>query len=769
MVRVYSESIKKWAIAGGIGGTSLIGLYFLYLSMIGAITITGYSGDSVCAGTIEDPCYAYINFTANEDIFIYPTDYDPWGRNTPFEFDSNLKDWKLQRSWGTGWRTLPLNQSCTGTWCGLSSSKDTRVFSVAFRKGNNYQIRIVAYKNTPADNVKWSAFDGEIDPVWKGIVNVTLISNTDECFNCKTVFEICKLADLTDSQANIDFSFYNEKLNQVSKKYNLSVLRNVSYDIEVVDYVNITKEFKCNSTDFNYILDTKYACCKWPNINGTSVSFCHGFETGNIATKTIYWTEQIVSGSHTEQRTGLEWRPVTNAQIKNAFKAAPIGTCWNISLEGNLGWGENMQHTLEFGAKSWTEYTWWNNSWDYRKPINITNIASNPVLRKWFTVNMTVENLTGSGKMQADYDDVRVIYNGTGSDAELDRVITAYNSTHFLIEFAVQANITNGTSSTNEYWLYYGNAGASAPTINKSKVYLFYCDFSSDVCGLTEQDANNYITYNATAEHLNFDLDRDADAYIYILLDSVTRGAKVTGYQFDFDFKLTYAVVSGSSNFYAGLGNNVLNDYCGGYHNLVGACWFEQQTLSDGTMTRHSKSGGSDFSAWVVDLEQGVQYYITQIRIGSSNLNNTAYTDSTRTTVRGGAKVLSGTEEYNYFFVINNCNVGSAANDIEGYIDNVKLIRRITTNPTYVLGAEEEMPITYTMSGTVQDSIGVMIANATVYIIDQIDNNFIINLTTNSSGGWTYDLLGSSNYSVCAHNPKNVSQGGDCKPFIAVS
>ncbi|HUV84312.1 MAG TPA: hypothetical protein VMV86_01305, partial [Methanosarcinales archaeon] len=68
--RVYSESVKKWLIGAGISGGTLIGSIFLYLALTGSIEVLGYSGDSVCAGTIDDPCYAYINFTANEDIFI---------------------------------------------------------------------------------------------------------------------------------------------------------------------------------------------------------------------------------------------------------------------------------------------------------------------------------------------------------------------------------------------------------------------------------------------------------------------------------------------------------------------------------------------------------------------------------------------------------------------------------------------------------------------------------------------------------------------------
>jgi len=171
--RVYTETIKAWARKIGIGGVTLIGLLFMYLIAVGAISDVSYSGDVICAGTLDDPCYAFINFTANEDIFIYPTNYDPYGRDTLFNFDPNVKSWRLERSWGSGWRNIPLNKSCTGTWCGLSNSKDIRKFSIAFRKGRDYRIRIVAYKNNPNENIKWGAFSGvdEIDPTWLGIDN----------------------------------------------------------------------------------------------------------------------------------------------------------------------------------------------------------------------------------------------------------------------------------------------------------------------------------------------------------------------------------------------------------------------------------------------------------------------------------------------------------------------------------------------------------------------------------------------------------------------
>ena len=72
--RVYKSTVDKWLTRFGyVAIPSIIGI-FLYLQFVGAINITYYSGDSVCAGNLEDPCYAYINFTAMKDIFIYPNE-----------------------------------------------------------------------------------------------------------------------------------------------------------------------------------------------------------------------------------------------------------------------------------------------------------------------------------------------------------------------------------------------------------------------------------------------------------------------------------------------------------------------------------------------------------------------------------------------------------------------------------------------------------------------------------------------------------------------
>ena len=306
--RIYTETVKRWAIRVGITGGTLVGLIFMYLIAIGSISNVSYSGDVVCAGTELDPCYAYINFTANEDIFIYPTDYDPWGRDTLFSFDPNVKSWKLERSWGKGWRVINLSTNCKGTWCGAPDNSGRNTYSIVFREGKEYKIRITGYKNNPTDTIKWGAFSGtdEIDPVWIGInpitdknineeLNITYQGRSIPLEDYLNVYEengrikfetldnkICFL-ELEYEKENI-LDVPNQKINVIKKRGGYYFTTDVGVKVNSMAY-------KMNCSNFNINFDSERNVFLMDNIK---IDFNEAKDKQNISTTYDNQTQKLI-------------------------------------------------------------------------------------------------------------------------------------------------------------------------------------------------------------------------------------------------------------------------------------------------------------------------------------------------------------------------------------------------------------------------------------------------------------------------------------------
>ena len=323
--RIYKNTVLRWAENNKyiVGGTAtvgtLIGLYFLYLSFIGAILITGYSGDEICAGTLDDPCYAFINFTAQEDIFIYPLDYDPYNRDMGVSFDPNVKDWKMERSWGSGWREIDLNDTCKGTWCGGKYGSKTNVYSFAFREGRDYQIRLTAHKNINED-IKWGF--GELDPVWIAVDNIKHYDSNTETVEIKDAVTFNTIVYLKLETPKINFVGAGyQKVAQIR----INSRTDINQLIQSFEFHDLKDSNRIinRSIDLKYLTiqpveeDTFEVNCSQSQ-NGTE--FCQNIKNG---TQTVYkekwidfnnsvkFNQELILGLFTEVRVGdkIEWIP----------------------------------------------------------------------------------------------------------------------------------------------------------------------------------------------------------------------------------------------------------------------------------------------------------------------------------------------------------------------------------------------------------------------------------------------------------------------------
>ncbi|MEW5767714.1 MAG: hypothetical protein AB1797_08835 [bacterium] len=125
---------------------------------------------------------------------------------------------------------------------------------------------------------------------------------------------------------------------------------------------------------------------------------------------------------------------------------------------------------------------WWDTSYSYRRQIEISIIASGiHELEAGYSCSVTLDTTDGS-RFQPDGDDLRVIYWNGSSNVELHRDVIGPNSTNTKVWFATQRSIFNpaaGPGIDNNYYLYYGNPGASNPPANLNNVYIFGDDFES--------------------------------------------------------------------------------------------------------------------------------------------------------------------------------------------------------------------------------------------------------------------------------------------------
>lgn len=208
-------------------------------------------------------------------------------------------------------------------------------------------------------------------------------------------------------------------------------------------------------------------------------------------------TAFAVSWSGTDARSGLRWYDI---QYRDGERGE--WTTWFAQTEdtGALFRGE-PGHTYFFRSRAmdevgnWEAYppgdgdthtlvdpsaipptVWWNPDYVWKRNLVILNNDGDSLPAQYpmhvhfdgSTVPTAAEIYNGS-LADAKGNDVRIIYQ---DQTELHRFVQRFTSTQIDIWFPLQAALGSGLTSSGDYQVYYGNAGAAAPPADVNAVFL---------------------------------------------------------------------------------------------------------------------------------------------------------------------------------------------------------------------------------------------------------------------------------------------------------
>lgn len=278
--RITEERLKRYGKTLAITGIPIGILLFSLLFNLNVVELKGnYTANELCGG--DKLCYLEMNeLCFNEDVFVYPMKGHELVNAQPSD---TINELKLYRGWGNGWREIPLNDTCTGSWCGCGwcTTSNKAKFSYAFRKDRCYDIRLEIEKDENS-TINWN-----INPsgtfFGKGDI-VDLDTNTPNCLDCYTIYELSNpTSETLCSTPNVSFINQNNLVNyQLAKEYSYlsnKTKHNYSYYNQTIETCSVINE-SCNGTIVNDSM-----CCVNQTVQQTNVT------SYNVTVNLTGWTD----------------------------------------------------------------------------------------------------------------------------------------------------------------------------------------------------------------------------------------------------------------------------------------------------------------------------------------------------------------------------------------------------------------------------------------------------------------------------------------------
>jgi len=124
---------------------------------------------------------------------------------------------------------------------------------------------------------------------------------------------------------------------------------------------------------------------------------------------------------------------------------------------------------------------WWSPDYDSRQNIELTTGSNTPDKGyNGYTVrlnNIDTAAWIASGNMRADCNDLRIVFWNGSTNIELPRHVINCNSANTDIRFKMLSNQAATSTTTSDYFIYYGNAVApAAEALSTDNVYIWYDD-----------------------------------------------------------------------------------------------------------------------------------------------------------------------------------------------------------------------------------------------------------------------------------------------------
>lgn len=517
------------------------------------------------------------------------------------------------------------------------------------------------------------------------LAEYSLDYNTDQCLiNC----EARGTATLyTDGYLFTDMNFKDIKGQLKEINYKIYIKANNSYQIDVNDYGKEVCSLSINGTQ----------TCSTP-----------------------------IVGTHKEYVERWIWQEYKGEVLSE-------GT-YRWKIEGKKNIGESIDWIGESFGEEFTEWAWWDNNWNYKKTITVTDTAGSEINN--YTIDMIFDK---ESNMDDELEDIRFI--NSAEDTEYGYWIYYSNSTSFKVKVRIEDSLN--PSSDLIMYMYYGNSGAST-TSDIDDAHLIGED-GADFSEWTEVDGGSHINLDTTKRIINFtNVCRDSDTgVVKQALDSSIINLTIE-YQIEVDN------IFGGSVFHVGIADQDVDK--------------ASSITGSGIMAMPIESGGEKVylrteldNSVVVEFKTDsatTRYWIKTTRYGTQT-NSTYYSDSKKETIDNTLNVTYGssTEPFDraYMFASDGDN-GNPSACADGWLTNYSISRYVYPEPTYSVGAElgqAELETSVTLTSPDDDSefnsytqyfsanfsvtAGNM-TNATLYIWDSTGAEYGTNVTLNLNG-----------------------------------